>query len=644
MVTGNAHVTHLVRIPAVTIRFAGDSGDGMQLAGTQFTDTSALLGNDVSTFPDYPSEIRAPAGTIAGVSGYQIQFASADIFTPGDDCDVLVAMNPAALKVNLGSVKPDGLILVNSDAFTPTELKKAGYAADPLPDITTRGLRVIRVPMDTLNAAAVAETGLNPKQANLCKNFFALGLVYWLFGRALDPTLAFIDKKLAKKNPVMAAADEKALRAGFNYGETCELFHERYTVDKAPLPAGQYRRLTGNEATVLGLAAAARLADKELFYGSYPITPASEILHGLAELKHQNVVTFQAEDEICAMGATIGAAFGGAIAVTGTSGPGLSLKTEAMGLAVMTELPMVIVNVQRGGPSTGLPTKVEQSDLMQALHGRNGECPMPVIAAASPADCFDAAIEAVRIAVGYMTPVLLLTDGFIGNSSEPWRIPDESSLAPIAIHHPGTQDAATFKPYARDARLVRPWALPGTPGLEHRIGGLEKADITGCVSHDPKNHEKMTRFRAAKVAGISPAGAPYLWTGPRNGDLLLVSWGGTYGAVKAATLVLQRHGLRVSQCHLRYIHPLPADLQAVFAAFTHLAVAELNLGQLRQHLQAALPQFAFKGINKVCGQPFSVGELVGDVHGMLDKADAAKPGVWVRPDATPAVASHVTVR
>ena len=629
----------ITKLTAVTIRFAGDSGDGMQLAGMQFTDTSALLGNDVSTFPDYPSEIRAPVGTVAGVSGYQIQFSSSDIFTPGDDVDALVAMNPAALKVNIKSVRRGGMIIVNADAFTPIDLKKAGYAEDPLTDGSLEHFRLIQVPMDTLNNAAVAPAGLTGKHADLCKNFFALGLVYWIYGRSLEPTLAYLHRKFAKKNPAVALANEATLRAGYNYGETCELLDQQYAIDKAKLPPGEYRRITGNEAVALGLVAAAELAGKHLFYGSYPITPATDILHTLADLKQFQVTTFQAEDEICAIGATIGAAFGGAIAATGTSGPGLALKTEAMGLAVMTELPMVIVNVQRGGPSTGLPTKTEQSDLLQALYGRNGECPIPVIAAASPSDAFNAAIEAVHIAVRYMTPVLLLSDGYIANSSEPWLLPDLNKLEKITVNHPTTADAATFKPYRRNQENVRPWAIPGTPGLEHRIGGLEKQDVTGCVSYDAANHETMVRLRAQKIDGIKPVGMPFLWTGPRSGDAILVSWGGTHGSVKAATLELQHQGLQVSQCHLRYLHPLPQELRALLAGFRHVIVPELNSGQLRQVLKAVL-QLDIKGINKVRGQPFSVSELVRGVRTIVKTSsdheipDESTPGTWVRPEPT----------
>jgi len=612
----------LVKLTAATVRFAGDSGDGMQLAGTQFTDTSALVGNDISTLPDFPAEIRAPAGTLAGVSGYQIQFSSTDIFTPGDDVDALVAMNPAALRMNLSAVRKGGILIINEDAFGPNDLRKAGYETNPLEDNSLAGYRVVRVPIDKLNAAAVKESGLTVKQADRCKNFFALGVVYWLYGRPLEPTLKYIQEKFAKKSPAVAQANTLALKAGYNFAETTELFHEHYLVERAKLPPGTYRKITGNEAVVIGMVAAARLAGTELFYASYPITPASDILHGLAELKNFEVITFQAEDEIAAMGAAIGAAFGGALAATGTSGPGLALKSEAIGLAVMTELPVVIVDVQRGGPSTGLPTKTEQADLLQAMFGRNGECPVPIIAAASPADCFAAAIEAFSVAVRYMTPVLLLTDGYVANSAEPWLIPDAGRLPRISVEYATKpNEDGRFMPYKRNADGARPWAVPGTPGLEHRIGGLEKQDVTGNVSYDPSNHEIMVTLRARKVAGIQPAGPPYLWTGPDKGDLLLIGWGGTFGAIKAATLELRKQGVEVAACHLRYLNPLPADLERLIKRFRRIIVPELNLGQLRLLLRARYLVDAI-GMNKVRGQPFTVGEIVGGVRSVLEGGTA----------------------
>ena len=611
-------------LPDVTIRFAGDSGDGMQLAGTQFTDTSALVGNDVSTFPDFPAEIRAPAGTLAGVSGFQVHFSSNDIYTPGDDVDALVAMNPAALRTNLKGVKPGGIVIVNEDSFHAADLKKAGYEKSPLDDSTLARYRMIRLPIDKLNAVAVKEAGLSAKQVDRCKNFFALGLVYWLYDRPLDPTLHYIQDKFAAKMPAVALANTLSLKAGYNLGETTELFHEQYHVDKAKLPSGVYRKITGNEAVVLGMIAAASLAKKDLFYASYPITPASDILHGLSAQKNYGVVTFQAEDEICAMGAAIGASFGGALAATGTSGPGIALKSEAMGLAVITELPMVIVNVQRGGPSTGLPTKTEQSDLFQVLYGRNGESPIPIIAACSPSDCFDACIEAFRIAVKYMTPVIVLSDGYLANSSEPWLVPDVSTFEPIVINHPTAVNSSDgYMPYLRDANGSRPWAVPGTPGLEHAIGSLEKQDITGAVSYDPANHDKMCRLRAAKVAGIQPAGPAFIWDGPKVGDLLLIGWGNTHGAIKAACIELRKLGVRVSSCHLRYLNPLPAGLADMFKPFKHLLVPELNLGQLRTVLSAAT-LLDIKGFNKVRGQPFTIGEIVQAVQAVLQGRDTAQ--------------------
>jgi 2-oxoglutarate ferredoxin oxidoreductase subunit alpha len=599
-----------VKLPCVTIRFAGDSGDGMQLTGTQFCDTSALIGNDISTLPDYPSEIRAPAGTLAGVSGYQIQFSSSDIFTPGDEVDTLVAMNPAALRANLKSVRSGGTVIVNEDAFTAVDLKKAGYDHSPIEGQSIEGHRLVKVPIDRLNAEALKSSGLTAKQIDRCKNFFTLGLLCWLYDRPLEPTLKYITAKFAKKSPPLALANSAVLRAGHNYGENAELFPVQYFVEKAKLPPGRYRKITGNEAIALGLVTAARLAGKDLFYGSYPITPATDILHGLAELKHAGVVTFQAEDEIAAIGSAIGASFGGAIAVTGTSGPGVALKSEAIGLAVMTELPLVIVNVQRGGPSTGLPTKTEQADLLQAVLGRNGECPLPVIAATSPSDCFNAAVEACTIAVRYMTPVMLLSDGYIANSAEPWLIPDARSMRKIEIAHPtASNDGSVFQPYQRNEDGARPWALPGTAGLEHRIGGLEKEDGAGTISYDPANHEEMVDLRAAKIAGIRPAGAAFYWTGREHGDVLIVGWGGTHGAIKAATLELRRHGAAVSACQVRYLNPFPQRLGELLARFKTILVPELNLGQLALLLRA---QYRIETVSlaKVRGQPFTIGEII----------------------------------
>jgi 2-oxoglutarate ferredoxin oxidoreductase subunit alpha len=600
-------------LPSATIRFAGDSGDGMQLAGTQFTDTSALIGNDISTLPDFPAEIRAPAGTLAGVSGYQIHFSSTEIFTPGDSVDALVAMNPAALKTNIRSVRDGGIVIVNEDSFAAGDLKKAGYEVNPLEDATLKNYRLIRVPIDKLNAAATKDTGLGAKDIDRCKNMFALGLVYWLYGRPIEPTIRYIEEKFSKK-PIVAQANLLTLKAGYHYGETTELFVEQYQVPKAKLAPGTYRKITGNEATAIGMITAADLIAKQLVYCSYPITPASDILHALAKEKNFGVITFQAEDEIAAIGAAIGASFGGALGCTGTSGPGIALKAEAIGLAVMTELPVVIINVQRGGPSTGLPTKTEQSDLLQVIHGRNGECPVPVIAASSPSDCFAAVIEAFTIAVKYMTPVFFLSDGYLANGAEPWMVPDVSKLPKVVIHHPtAANDPRGFMPYKRDENLVRPWALPGTPGLEHRIGGIEKQDVTGNVNYEPANHEKMVRIRAAKVANIKPIGPDLLWTGPETGDVLVVGWGSTFGAIKAATLELQKQGVKVSACHIRYMNPLPKRLGKIMKQFKHVLIPEMNLGQLRSLLRDRFMVDA-KGLNKVKGQPFTIHEIAQGVR------------------------------
>ena len=613
---GNGKPIHA--LPSVTIRFAGDSGDGMQLAGTQFTDTSALVGNDISTLPDFPAEIRAPAGTLAGVSGYQIHFSSTDIYTPGDEVDALVAMNPAALRTNVKAVHSGGIVIVNEDAFTPNDLKKAGYAANPIEDGSLKAYRLIKVPINKMNAAATKDSGLGAKDTDRCKNMFALGLVYWLYGRPMEPTLEYIRQKFGKK-PQVADANTRALKAGYAFGETTELFVEQYQVPKAKLSPGTYRKITGNEATAIGMIAASHLAGKQLVYCSYPITPASDILHGLAMQKNHNVLTFQAEDEIAAVGAAIGASFGGALGVTGTSGPGVALKAEAIGLAVMTELPLVIINVQRGGPSTGLPTKTEQADLLQALFGRNGESPVAVIAAASPADCFAGVIEAFTVATKYMTPVMFLTDGYIANGAEPWLIPDVNKLPRIELTHPTEPNGenGTFLPYKRDEKLVRPWAIPGTVGLEHRIGGLEKQDVTGNVNYEPNNHEHMVRTRAAKIAGIQPVGQDLLWTGPEKGDVLIVGWGSTYGAIKAATLELRRQGVQVSACHVRYMNPLPQRLGGLMREFDQVLVPEMNLGQFRMLLRDRFLIDA-KGLNKVKGQPFTINEIVRGVRALLD--------------------------
>ncbi len=606
----------LVEIPAATVRFCGDSGDGMQLAGTQLTNTSALAGNDVATFPDFPAEIRAPRGTKAGVSGFQIRFANQEIFTPGDQVDALVAMNPAALITNLSDLITGGILIVNKDAFDERGMAQAGYVTNPLEDGSLDGYQLFAVEMTRLTRLAVEGLGLGIKESDRCRNFYAMGLTFWLYGRSLEPTLRYIEEKFAR-TAAIAEANRRALRAGFNYGETTDAMASQYMVAKADLPAGVYRNITGTQATAWGLMAAAHQSDCELFYGSYPITPASDILHELVRYKNFGVRTFQAEDEIAAITSAIGASFGGAMAVTASSGPGIALKGEAIGLAVMTELPLVIVNVQRGGPSTGLPTKTEQADLMQAMFGRNGECPVPVIAARSPADCFDTAVEAWRIATRFMTPVMLLSDGYIANGAEPWRIPDAKSLARIAIEHPqAPSNGHGFQPYARNARLARPWAIPGTPGLMHRIGGLEKEDITGNVSYDPENHQHMVDLRARKVAGIADDIPLQQVAGPRSGRLLVLSWGGTYGACATAVQEVQNEGGSVAHAHLRYLNPLPRNLGQIVGSYERVLIPELNKGQLRILIRAEFLVDAV-GLNKVQGKPFAIREIVGKIHELL---------------------------
>ena len=603
----------------VTIRFAGDSGDGMQLTGTQFTHTAALLGNDLATFPDFPAEIRAPIGTLAGVSGFQVHFASERVFTPGDTPDVLVAMNPAALRVNLKDLREGGALIINTQPFSNAKnLAQAGYAANPLEDGSLSAYRVYPVDITTMTLTAIADVGLNQRAATRCKNFFALGLVYWMFNRSLDHTTRWIDEKQRKKDPLVADANIKALKAGYHYGETAEIFTHHYVVSPAPIKQGLYRNVTGNEALSLGLMAAAELSGLELFLGSYPITPASDVLHFLAQQKAYGVKTFQAEDEIAAVCAALGASYAGGLAVTTTSGPGMALKAEAIGLALMMELPLIICNIQRGGPSTGLPTKTEQSDLLQGLFGRNGESPIPVIAAQSPSDCFWAAIEAARVALRHMTPVLLLSDGYIANGAEPWLIPQMSEIPRIERRFALPQEGAPFKPYARDEDLGRPWAVPGTPGLEHRLGGLEKQHETGAVSYDAANHEFMVKLRAEKVARVARHIAPTEVAGAPSGEAVFVSWGGTFGAVRAATNALVSSGRRVGHIHLRHLSPLPADLAGLLEGFERVVVPELNLGQLVLLLRALLPAAVAARVEsapKVQGRPFKVGELLALVVG-----------------------------
>ncbi len=615
-VTQSKSSRHIEKVTDIVVRLAGDSGDGMQLAGTQLTNTSALVGNDIATFPDFPAEIRAPRGTRAGVSGFQLHFASSEIFTPGDGLDALVAMNPAALVTNVGDLKPQGILILNSDSFEPKEFKLAKIDQDPRTTGALDGYRVIEVPMTTLTRTAVAETGVSQKLADQCKNFFAMGLLYWLFGRDMSATLRFIESKFAHK-PEIAEANRKALWAGWNYGETTEEFASTYEVAPAKLEPGTYRNIMGNQALAWGLMTAAHLSGKELFLGSYPITPASDVLHELSRYKHFGVRTFQAEDEIAAICSVIGAAFGGSMAVTTSSGPGIVLKQEGIGLAVMLELPLLVINIQRGGPSTGLPTKTEQADLLMVLFGRNGECPIPVIAARSPGDCFDTAIEAWRIATQFMTPVFVLSDGYVANGAEPWRIPDVKTLAPIAVTHPaGAENGTPYRPYQRDEKLARPWALPGTPGLMHRIGGLEKEDVTGNVNYEPGNHQHMVRTRAQKVENVASAIEPITVDGPESG-LLVLSWGGTYGACRTAVVESRRAGKQVAHAHLRWLNPFPANLGEVLHRYQQVLIPELNLGQLRMLVNARFGIQAV-GANKVQGKPFKVSELIQSILGLAE--------------------------
>lgn len=597
-------------LESVVIRFCGDSGDGMQLAGTQFTNVSAIFGNDVSTLPDFPAEIRAPAGTVGGVSGFQIRFSSTDIFTPGDEVDTLVAMNPAALKTNIADLKRGGTLIVNEDAFEKSNLKKAGYEENPLDDAQLLApYAVHRVPMTRLTRDSVEGLGLSQREAERCKNFFALGLVYWLYERDSSPTEDWVNSKFAKK-PEIAQANLKALQAGSNYGFSTDAFTVHYRVDPAELPPGKYRKITGNEAIAFGLVTAARLTGKTLFYGGYPITPASDILHELSKLKNFDVRTFQAEDEIASITSVVGAAFAGQIAITASSGPGIALKSEGIGLGIITELPMVIIDVQRGGPSTGLPTKTEQSDLFMTYFGRNGDCPMPVIAAATPSDCFVMAQEAIRLAIEFMTPVFLLSDGYIANGAEPWKIPKTTDLQPIRVVHPTEPNGkdGDYLPYLRNEKGARPWAIPGTPGLEHRLGGLEKADGTGNVSYDPENHENMIAIRENKIANIANHIPEQEVEGQESGDLLVLSWGGTYGSVRTAVRAANEKGQSVGHAHLRYINPFPRNLGEIFKRFKKILIPELNAGQLRLIIRGKYLVDAI-GYNKVQGKPFLTTEL-----------------------------------
>ncbi|HEY0476205.1 MAG TPA: 2-oxoacid:acceptor oxidoreductase subunit alpha [Kofleriaceae bacterium] len=615
----------------VVIRFAGDSGDGMQLTGTEFAKAAAEAGNDISTFPDFPAEIRAPAGSLFGVSGFQLHFSSSEIHTPGDAPDVLVAMNPAALKTNLKDLIDTGTLIVNTGAFVEANLKKAGYASNPIDDGSLGKYKVHAVDINHLTMAALEGSELSNKEKGRAKNFFALGLVFWMYGREPEGEIRRIHQQFAKK-PEFGEANVKVFKAGYHYGETAEVFQTVYKVAPAVFKPGMYRNITGNEAIALGLVIGAELAGKKLFYSGYPITPASSILHSLAKYKNFGAMTFQAEDEIAAMGAALGAAYGGSIAVTASSGPGIALKGEAIGLGVMTELPVVILNIQRGGPSTGLPTKTEQSDLLQSLYGRNGESPIPVLAAKSPGDTFYCAIEAVKIATRYMVPVMLLSDGYIANGSEPWPLPNLAALPRFEVVH--RTDPTSYFVYERDPRtLARAWVVPGTPGMEHRIGGIEKDALTGNISYAPDNHEKQTHVRAEKIERIAQDIGELDLAGAASGDVLLIGWGGTYGALRQAQQQLAAQGKAVSHAHLRWLSPLEPGLAKVIRNFKRVIVAELNMGQLRQIIRATFLIDAI-GLNKIQGQPFKVREVIDAAEHQLDAKHAEPAAIATQPQAS----------
>ena len=604
----------------VVIKFAGDSGDGMQLTGSQFTNNTAMLGIDLATFPDFPAEIRAPQGTLPGVSGFQLRFSSDRIFTPGDECDVLVAMNAAALKTNLKGLKRTGKIIANVDGFDSKNLRLANYpdGVNPLENGSLEGYEVIKMDVTKMTREALKEFELGIKEKDRAKNMFVLGFLYWMYNRSMDNTIQFLKEKFTKK-PEILNSNIKALQSGYNFGDTTETFTTRYSVEKAKMPQGNYRSIMGNQALSYGLIAASQKSKLQLFLGSYPITPASDILHELSRHKGFGVKTFQAEDEIAAITSAIGAAYGGSLGITTTSGPGMALKAEAMGLAVMLEIPLLIINVQRGGPSTGLPTKTEQSDLLQSYYGRNGECPMPIVSASTPSDCFSAAYEAVRIAVQHMTPVILLSDGYIANGAEPWRYPKSEDLAPIEVnfktelgHH-----EESFQPYLRDEKLVRPWAIPGTAGLEHRVGGLEKQNITGNVSYDPENHQLMVKIRQEKIDKIADyIPEQKLDNGPEKGTVLVLGWGSTYGAIKSAVVQLLAEGFAVSHAHLRYVRPFPKNLGDILKNFEHVLIPELNNGQLIKLIRDQYLVDA-KGYHKIMGVPLTKTELVEEIRKML---------------------------
>jgi len=601
-------------LSGAVIRFCGDSGDGMQITGSQFTNTAAVFGNDLATFPDFPAEIRAPAGTLPGVSGFQLNFASTDVFTPGDSVDVLIAMNPAALKMNVADLKTNGILILNTDNFKDVDLKKAQMTVSPLEDHSLDGFRLFAVELTKLTRAALKDLGMDAKSMDRCKNFFALGMCYWLYSRPMDTTFKWLDEKFGAK-PLLAEANKRAMKAGFAFCDATEAFQVRYEIPPAKLAPGIYRNISGNSAMALGFVAASQKAGIPLFLGSYPITPASDILHELSMFKDFGVVTFQAEDEIAAIASVIGAAYAGSLALTTTSGPGMALKTEAMGLAVATELPLVICDIQRGGPSTGLPTKTEQADLLQALYGRNSEAPIPVIAASTPGDCFWVALEACRIATKYMVPVIILSDGYLANGAEPWKIPTLDELPDFPVKF--RTDPEGFQPYSRDPQtLGRPWAVPGTPGLEHRIGGLEKQDGTGNVNYEPLNHEHMVHLRAAKVEAIAQDVPDVVPVGDAEGDLLIVGWGSTYGAITAALRAQREKGRKVGHVHLRHLNPLPRNLGAVLKRYRKVVVPEMNLGQLvlvlrAKYLVDAIPY------TKVQGKPFKQSEIDGKIEELI---------------------------
>ncbi|MFN4976127.1 MAG: 2-oxoacid:acceptor oxidoreductase subunit alpha [Bacteroidota bacterium] len=605
----------------VVIKFAGDSGDGMQLTGQQFTNNTAMLGIDLATFPDFPAEIRAPIGTLPGVSGFQLHFSSNKVFTPGDIADVLVAMNAAALKVNLKAIKPGGKIIVNIDGFDAKNLRLANYpeGVNPLEDGSLESFEVIKIDVTKLTREALKEfTELGNKERDRAKNMFVLGFIYWMYNRNLDSTISFLREKFGKKE-VILNSNIKVLQSGYHYGETTEAYASRYVVEKAKMKPGTYRSIMGNQALSMGLVAASEKSGLPIFLGAYPITPASDILHDMSRYKNFGVKTFQGEDEIAAITAAIGASYGGSLGITTTSGPGMALKTEAMGLAVMLEIPLVVINIQRGGPSTGLPTKTEQSDLLQAYYGRNGECPMPVIACSTPSDCFNMAYEAVRISVQHMTPVILLSDGYIANGAEPWRFPQSADLPEIKVNFKKELDAdePKFQPYRRDEKLARAWAIPGTPGLEHRIGGIEKQDITGNISYDPENHQHMVNVRQGKVDKIAHyIPKQELECGPEKGKVLVLGWGSTYGAIKSAVLQLLEEGYPVSHAHLRYLRPFPSNLGEILKNFDHVLIPEINNGQLIKIIRDEYLIDA-KAFNKVMGVPITKGELVDIIRKML---------------------------